>query len=406
MAHLPPSRRPGRRAAGDDCSARKGAIILGTNVNGIGAIRSLGRLGVACGAIYSPLGSDHALHSKYLKAAHCIAADAASSEIEKALRIVTGTLRADRPVLIATTDKYSEFLSRNKALLSQDYELACADIGLFDLFLDKWKTVGFCQTNNLPIPTTHCPKTIDQLRVIAADLRYPVIVKPRYTFNSAFPGKNAVFAEPPSLISFFQNHEILGDAVIQEIIPSGDGNILVTVSYSGTDGKVRAMYSGRRIRQCRPDYGAACFAVSEKQTELEKISRAFLNSIKYEGFAMLEFARSRDDGSDYFLELNTRVAYSNQLFSDAGVDLTQVGYLDIIGQDFRKVLGQVEQRDGVVWLDMRRDFASMKIKRRQGQISVWEWLRSIVRARSFAYWSWRDPKPFFAACLWRIRRSL
>ena len=166
---------------------------------------------------------------------------------------------------------------------------------------------------------------------------------------------------------------------------------------------VQAMYSGRKIRQYLPDYGATCFGISERHPDLEEQSRRFLEGIGYKGFAALEFARSREDGRAYFLELNTRTYYHNQLFADAGIDLTQVGYLSASGHDFRTLLGTLEQREGVIWIDFRRDFQSMRIKRRQRRIGVVQWLRSIIAARSFAYWDWRDPAPFVLACIWRTR---
>jgi predicted ATP-grasp superfamily ATP-dependent carboligase len=253
------------------------------------------------------------------------------------------------------------------------------------------------------IPPTFCPETIEELETVAATIAFPVVVKPRYTFGTAFPGKNAVFDDPRALVTFFDGTTLLGHCVIQRIIPSGDGDILVTASYSAENGRVQAMYSGRKIRQYLPDYGATCFGISERNPPLEEQSRGFLEGIGYRGFAALEFARSREDGRAYFIELNTRTYYHNQLFADAGVDLTQVGYLSASGHDSRALLGKLEQRDGVIWIDFRRDFQSMRIKRRQGRIGLLQWLHSIMAARSFAYWNWRDPAPFFFACIWRTK---
>lgn len=381
-----------------------GAIVLGTNVNGVAVIRSLGRLGVACGAVYSRTPNDQARHSKYLKVACEVSDSANPSEVTTALGTVADSLGARRPVLIATTDRYSQFLCKNQASLSKRYRLTCADPDLYDAFLDKWKTVGICQQYDILIPDTICPTSMDELRHLAPGLPYPVIVKPRYTFDRAFPGKNAVLADFAALKAFFERHRVIGNAVIQRIIRSGDGDILVTVSYSGADGRTKAMYSGRKIRQYLPDYGATCFGISERHPELEEESRAFLDAIGYKGFAALEFARSREDGRPYFLELNTRTYYHNQLFADAGVDLTQIGYLETVGREYADIVDRSKQREGVIWLDFQRDFAAMRIKRRHGQITICQWLRSIVAARSFAWWSWHDPKPFFMSCLWMIRQ--
>lgn len=378
------------------------AIVLGTEVNGIAVIRSLGRLGVRCGAVTATMRGDHAHQSRYLNYVQLLNSAESDGAIIDAMRQVAQRLGPTPAVVIPTTDRFSECLSRNRQHLETQYLLCCPDVDLCDTFLDKWKTARICEENGVPIPQTFCPTTTEELEQVSRSIPFPVIVKPRYTFGTGFPGKNAVFKDRGGLEGFFARTELLGQCVVQQIIPSGDGDILVVASYSSDARLVKAIYSGRKLRQLLPDYGATCFGLSEPHPELELRSRQFLDNIGYRGFAALEFARSRTDGKLYFIELNTRTYYHNQLFADAGIDLTQVAYLEMAGYDFVTHLGQLRQKEGLLWLDFRRDFQSMRLKRRQGAISVLEWLSSIVRARSFAYWNWRDPLPFFAACVWRL----
>jgi len=377
------------------------AIVLGTEVNGIAVVRSLGRLGVRCSALTSTTQGDHAHQSRYLKHVKVISRAATDAEIAIAVRDIAAFIGGSKPVLIPTTDRFSEFLSRYRNVLEADFFLCCPDLELCDTFLDKWKTAQICNRHGVPIPRTTCPQTDAELAEVAGGIAFPVVVKPRYTFGTGFPGKNAVFTSSDELLSFLGGSALLGHCIVQEIIPSGDGDILVVASYSGDDRLVKAIYSGRKIRQHLPDYGATCFGLSERHPDLESQAARFLQSIQYRGFAALEYARSRTDGMQYFIELNTRTYYHNQLFADAGIDLTQVAYLDATGRDVRAALGQLRQREGLLWLDFRRDFQSMRIKRKQKRITAFEWLRSILKARSFAYWSWRDPLPFLAGCVWR-----
>ena len=383
------------------------AIVLGTEVNGIAVIRSLGRIGVRCAAIRTPVRGDHAPRSRYLSFTLDIPLDATDEDLLAVIRQASARLGGATPtVVMPTTDRFAEFLSRNQEVMGSEFFACCPDRPTADAFLDKWKTAIICSAHGILIPFTACPTTTEELEADAARLRYPVIVKPRFTFGTEFPGKNAVIDGAGPLARFFRGTRLLGQCVIQEIIPSGDGDILVIAAYSGIDGLVRAVYSGRKIRQYLPDYGATCFGVSERCPELEQASRRFLNAIGYKGFAALEFARSREDGRAYFLELNTRTYYHNQLFADAGIDLTQIAYADRTGHNRASATGSMIQRDGIVWLDFRRDFQSMRIKRGRGQISFGRWLCSLKRARSFAVWNWRDPLPFFFACGWRSAEML
>jgi D-aspartate ligase len=386
---------------------RNAAIVLGTEVNGIAVIRSLGRLGVRCAAICAPIPGDYARHSRYLSGTTLVARDAGDDVLLSAVRESARRLGGEPPtVLIPTTDRYSEFLSRNLVHFGEEFAACCPDPATGDAFLDKWKTAEICAQNGILIPGTTCPSTPEELKSVAETATFPVIVKPRYTYGIAFPGKNAVFDDAASLTRFFDGRSLLGHCIVQNVIASGDGDILVTATYSGTDARVQAAYSGRKLRQYLPDYGATCFGISERHPELEAATRRFLDAIGYKGFAALEFARSRHDGRAYFLELNTRTYYHNQLFADAGVDLTQVAFRDRTGLSTARARAACAQRDGVVWLDFRRDYQSMRIKRRQGRITVWQWLASLPRARSFANWNWRDPVPFAFACAWRAKEIM
>jgi predicted ATP-grasp superfamily ATP-dependent carboligase len=382
-----------------------GAIVLGGNVNGLGVIRSLGRLGVRTAALLSPDISDHARYSKYLKTFIQISEDDDDNELLVALTKLAAQLDCARPLLIPTTDAFSQFLASNQDLLSDKFVFNAPPLDLCDTFLDKWKTSTICKENKILIPATYCPQSFEELDALSEELKFPVIVKPRYTFDSNFPGKNAQFLCFDSLLRFFEHHNVLGSAIVQNIVPSGDGDIIVLASYSDSRSAVKAMYSGRKLRQYLPDYGATSFGISEPIPTLVKQTRQFLEKIQYRGFAMIEFAQNRSDGNFYFLELNTRTSWTNQLFSDAGIDLTQIGYLDMIGDSPESVLRPPTQRNGVIWIDFRRDLAAMRLKRKDGRIRMLEWLISIMRATSYAHWSWRDPYPFFAACALRFKRT-
>lgn len=381
---------------------RNGAIVLGGEVNGLAVIRSLGRLGVPVAAVRVSRRSDPARLSRYLQTSEEVAPDASDDEILAAIADSARRIGERPVVLIPTTDRFSEVLARHETSLGEGIVTCNPARATCEAFLDKWNTAELCRRHGVLIPSTACPKTREELAHVAADIAYPVIVKPRLTFGTGFPGKNAVFRDADALLAFFMEHDVLGRCVIQEIVPSGDGDIIVTAAYSSSIGRVQAIYSGRKIRQYLPDYGATCFGVSERHRELEEASCRFLDGIGYRGFSALEFARSRTDGRAYFIELNTRTYYHNQLFADAGVDLTQIAYLDSVGRDFRSALGVPVQRDGMVWLDFRRDYQSMRLKRRAGAITFIGWLKSITASRSFAVWDPLDPAPFLASCAWRL----
>jgi hypothetical protein len=58
-------------------------------------------------------------------------------------------------------------------------------------------------------------------------------------------------------------------------------------------------------------------------------------------------------------------------------------------------------RDGVQWLDARRDFKSFCAYHHRGQLSFAAWLSSVVAARSFATFALDDLHPFLRS--YRVR---
>ncbi len=239
-----------------------------------------------CGAISARSPGDHAVHSRYLACHETVRLDASDETLVSALRIVARRLGSGRTVLVPTTDRYSEFLSRNQDMPFRRTSCPVAPArSSVTHFLDKWKTAQLCIDNGILIPPTFCPDTTDELAKVAADVTFPVVVKPRYTFGTAFPGKNAVFVtNTRALLHFFDGNALLGNCVIQRIIPSGDGDILVTASYSADNGLVQAIYSGRKIRQYLPDYGATCFGISERHPELEEQITPISGRHRLQGF--------------------------------------------------------------------------------------------------------------------------
>jgi len=94
--------------------------------------------------------------------------------------------------------------------------------------------------------------------------------------------------------------------------------------------------------------------------------------------------------------LNPRLPWYNGLFADAGVNLAHLTHLDLLGIDPPPPAGQ---RDGVHWVSVKEDLGWFFRTRRAGRAGLWHWLRSLSRARSFAWWTLADPVPALRAGL-------
>ncbi len=300
-------------------------------------------------------------------------------------------------VLFPTTDTYALFVARHRDELEEGFLFRTPPATIGSTFLDKRATVDVCLRHAIPIPRSCVPQDLADVERGARRLRFPVIIKPALQDDPGFPGKNVIVLSADELLAFYENRpDLVPRTMFQQIVPSGDGHIVGVNTYSGADGRVLAWASHRRLRQWLPDRGATSFGISETLTLLPDLTMRFLDDIGYIGFAGVEYAEDVATGERLFLELNSRVVLPNQLFADAGVDLTAVGYLEMCGEPVPSAL---VQRDGVVWMDFHRDLPSSILKWRRGQLGLREWFAGLRRVSSHATFDPRDPKPFAASLM-------
>ncbi len=371
-------------------------IVLGLGVNGLAVVRSLGEKGLTISGVYNDSFDELGVHSKYIKECRNVRKACTKDELLTACDNMLLSSSIKKPVLICTTDAFASVVAENQDVFSQRFLLTVPSKEIYWQFLAKQPTAAICTNNSLAIPKTVFVSKEESLLEACQDINYPVIVKPDLTFDDAFPGKNVIVNNRAELEQFLVSYPQLESRVVaQEIVPSGDGKIFVVTTFSDVNGKVRSAYSGKKIRQYLPDYGVTCFGVSIEIPELKQKVITFLEKIGYIGFATLEFAYNEETDEYLFIELNIRTFYHNQLFKDAGLDINYNAYLLASGQVTDDLL--IKQKDDVHWIDFTRDLGSYRRKRVQNKIIFSDWIRDVLKARSFAYLNRKDMKPFIVS---------
>ena len=228
----------------------------------------------------------------------------------------------------------------------------------------------------------------------ASALPVPILVKPVDTYRQTLPAgaKNELFSDRASLLAFVRSHPAqLPDMVFQEVVPSGDGHIHFCTVLMDASGSPVLRYTGRKLRQYKPDYGVTCFGVSEWNAEVADIATRFLQGIRYRGLCTLEFAHHRGTGRYLLLEANPRSYYPNALATASGLNFPLAEYRLLMGE---ALPAPARQKDGVHWIDFPRDLGSFHRKMRAGQLTTAAWMRSLSKARSFASFAIDDPAPW------------
>ena len=364
--------------------------MLGLGINGLAVVRALGRAGVPVIGVWSDR-DEPGRHSRYCRPVR-IEAERSPQMLGSLLRALGPT--ADRPALFPTTDADAAWINEEQDALGLHFRFHTATRDVFARLASKLGLIGLLREQRIEAPATLHFDRPEEFERERAKLPARVLVKPVDTFRRVLPGraKNELFLDAGSLEAYvrsFAGH--LPDMIFQEVVPSGDGQIYVCTVLLDPEGQIALCYTGRKIRQYKPDYGVTCFGVSEWNEEIAGIATRFLQAIGFRGLCTLEFARHGDTGRYLLLEANPRSYRHSGLCADCGVNFPLAEYTLLMGD---RPPPPVRQREGVHWIDLARDLGSLYRKRRDGELSLAAWLRSALKARSFASLAFDDPGPW------------
>ena len=372
---------------------RPPAFILGLGPNGYGILRGLAREGIRAVGFYT----DHqefGRFSKYCETCY-LPASLDDREICRAL-IERGERAGDKPVLFPTSDYHSLLLAKHRDELSRHFQFHWVEEESLRRIVDKAQMSRIARQAGLSVPRTHVTRRDEDLAELAAGLSFPCLIKPNRSFDCPFPPglKNFVAGSRDELLAFYRAHPgLTGTTVCQEIIEGGDENMFEWIGLVRGSGEPGPMFCVRKLHQYPPGYGVMCFGRSEQNEVLCAQSLPLLRALRYRGLGSIEFKYRPADGRYYFIEMNPRLSWFSALFGDAGVNFAYLAYLELTENRPSEPM-RARQRNGVHWINFALDLKWFVRTRRAGRVGLLSWLRSAARARSCAWFDWRDPKPF------------
>jgi predicted ATP-grasp superfamily ATP-dependent carboligase len=196
------------------------------------------------------------------------------------------------------------------------------DVTAFRSASDKHAVMAAAAAVGIPVPEQRVASDREALEGQLDGLRYPVIVKPARSVagDGRTRRKTAVTvavdeadvraagaAVPPDAYPLLLQRRIVGP---------GTGVFLLRWG-----GETVAAFAHERIREKPPSGGVSVLRASVPlDPELVAASERLLDSLGWEGVAMLEYKRDSETGTPYLMEINPRFWGSLQLAVDAGVD--------------------------------------------------------------------------------------
>jgi predicted ATP-grasp superfamily ATP-dependent carboligase len=315
-------------------------------VNGLAAIRSLGRAGVTVFAV------DHrasALGFRSRFAHKILAADPQVDEagFVEALRGLAHRAGAPLPVF-PTHDPALNAIARN------------LDDSLLTPF-PAWETLAAVQSkrsqleravaSGIQVPTTRHPRSPTDARAAAEELGLPVLVKPSDSvgFKRRFR-RQAFRCDTPAEVETAYARAQEFEPMVQEFVPGADDTLYSVGSYLARDGRVLAVFCGRKLRQTPPGIGTCRVGEAVWVQEVVDAALTLLRTFGYHGLSQVEFKRDARDGRFKLMEINPRLWQWHGLAAACGVDLPRIAYADLTGGDLPEVAGAVNGKRWAITL--------------------------------------------------------
>lgn len=210
----------------------------------------------------------------------------------------------------------------------------------FRLVADKARTFEIAADLDVPTPVTRAPESLADVREIADDLPYPVVVKSRSKhvqaeddkLDTQIVGDDHYADSPAALVDTYRQLLAENDSfqqtppLIQEYIP---GKTTTTVGVAD-DGEFLTHFQERRLRTTPASGGSSTLIRGFRDERLFEHAAEVVDTLGWTGPIQVEFMWTPDD-EFVLIEVNGRYWGSTPLAVASGVDIPAVHYALLTG---------------------------------------------------------------------------
>jgi len=306
-------------------AVRPAAIVVDVGwVNGLAAIRSLGRAGVPVIAV------DHRESALGFRSRYAVPVVSPDPQDEDAFVAFLARLAEQLEGLIPIFPTHDEPLNAIARGADRLGERFCYPF-------PPWEVLGRIQSKRAQLEAAEragiaVPRWSAE-SAAADELGYPVLVKPSSTegFKRRF-GRQAFRCETRAEVEAAFAEAAEYEPLIQELIPGGDDELYTLGSYLDRDGEPLGLFCGRKLRQTPPGVGTCRVGEAVWVDEVVDQGLRFLRELGHVGLSQVEFKRDPRDGSYRLMEINPRLWQWHGLAAACGVDFPRIAYEDLVGE--------------------------------------------------------------------------
>lgn len=236
-------------------------------------------------------------------------------------------------IIIPMNDDAAILLSEYKNEFEKYAKVAVNDWEIFQLSMDKFKTMQVCMENSIPCPLT--VSNYNEFETIKDNFQFPVVVKPR-------TGCGAVgfhIAENfDDLHSYYHAaSKKYGPCLIQEYIPQTDLQYKAEL-YIDREGDLKSAVVFAKVRWYPINGGSSTLNVTVDRQDIIESCKKLLEVIGWRGYADIDLIQDPRDNTAKIIEINPRITGSVKICFKAGVNFSQQIIEDFLGQEVTQMM--------------------------------------------------------------------
>jgi D-aspartate ligase len=300
-------------------------------------------------------------------------------------------------VLLPCSDASVLAISRWRDRLAGAYRFVLPEHDTVEMLMDKVRFAEYATAAGLPIPATRILRSADDARAAAAELTFPVVLKPSVKSDrwfSATKAKALRIADADDLLSAYERWSAASDVLIaQRWIEGGESSLVSVNLYLDRTCTARVVFVARKLRQWPPDTGTSSLGEEVRDDAVREIAIRMFEDVGFKGLAYLEMKIDSRTGERLIVEPNIgRPTGRSAIAEQGGVELVYSAFLDALGEPLP---GDTEQRyTGARWIYWRHDLQAAAVQMMAGRLTPAAWWRSVRGPKWEAVFDPGDPRPF------------
>lgn len=382
--------------------ANNGVLIAeGYSPTSLPIMRSLEKKGIKT-AVLTSFSVYTSLFSKYCGTQFLVPSTSLQTEWFQAVEKIVKKVKLD--VYFPQSEWSLIPISKNRDKLTPYLKLPIASQDSILTCFDKRSTLELALENGVPIPETRFVKNSAELNLAAQEMRYPCVVKPRWSVvwqkDRAFDRRGGFVNSPSELIATYNSiHQYFPYPLIQEYVPGF--NYSVAAVYN--EGKPRAFCCIKVQRAWPRSGGNSCYRESASlDPQMKNYTEKLLESLNWHGIAEVEFRLDPRDNTPKLMEINPRFWGSLCVAMKAGVDFPYLLYKIAMDGDTRGtfnyklgVKGRLLEQELFYLVSLIKD-SSENSNERSSNLSLFaSWLKFYEPGLFYDTFEMSDPVPFF-----------